>query len=169
MLLFRAFFPLFLPLYGRYSLCVSYRSGERLEIIFANNPSLRSAFSRLASFLRVVLLLLRNFIYVLLGNSATNKLTVEKIFLYTNIIYNIHIYNLSVDARIHALQARSNSRNACIRAYTCSRLIYFSGLLFTLSLSHVHVPHIRLVTLALVLCVCAVLFIYSIVYRPIYT
>lgn len=124
---FPAFFPLFLPLYGRYSLCVSYRSGERLEIIIANNPSLRSAFSRLASFLRVVLLLLRNFIYVLLGNSATNKLTVEKIFLYTNIIYNIHIYNLGVDARIHALQARSNSRNACIRAYTCSRLIYFSG------------------------------------------
>lgn len=72
-----------------------------------------------------MLLLLRNFIYVLLGNSATNKLTVEKIFLYTNIIYNIHIYNLGVDA--HTRASSSNSRNACIRAYTCSRLIYFSG------------------------------------------
>ena len=50
-----------------------------------------------------------------------------KLFIFNIIIYNIHIYNLSVDARIHALQARSNSRNACIRAYTCSRLIYFSG------------------------------------------
>lgn len=73
--------------------------------------------SRLASFLLVVLLLLRNFIYVLLGNSATNKLTVEKIFLYTNIIYNIHIYNLGVDAHTRA----SSKVTAETRVYAHTR------------------------------------------------
>lgn len=86
-------------------------------------------------------------LYVLLGDAATNKLTVEKFLLYTNVIYNIHIYNLGVDA--------------CTRArvqYTLVvRLFTFTLSLSFLSLSYARLllPRIRLVTLAFAPCVCA--------------
>lgn len=127
MLLFRAFlppappFPAFFPsffLFMRpiFFICVSYRSGKRLEIIFANNPVAAFSSSRPFSPCRAPLTA-KLFIYVLLGNSATNKLTVEKIFLYTNVIYNIHIYNLSVDAHTRA----SSKVTAGTRVYARTR------------------------------------------------
>lgn len=97
-------------------------------------------------------------LYVLLGDTATNKLTVEKFLLYTNVIYNIHTYNLGVDACIRVSSkvtagTRVHARTRVRVQYTLVVRLFT----FTLSLSYARLllPRIRLVTLAFSPCVCA--------------
>lgn len=102
-------------------------------------------------------------LYVLLGDTATNKLTVEKFLLYTNVIYNIHTYNLGVDACIRVSSkatagTRVHARTRVRVQYTLVvRLFTFTLSLSFLSLSYARLllPRIRLVTLAFSPCVCA--------------
>lgn len=102
-------------------------------------------------------------LYVLLGDAATNKLTVEKFLLYTNVIYNIHIYNLGVDActrvsskvtagtRVHARTRARVQYTLVVRLFTFTLSLSFLSLLYARLL----LPRIRLVTLAFAPCVCA--------------